>query len=46
MFSLNSVKSVTKTFVIKALETATSSVRNQDAATVLARHILETVSLN
>ena len=43
MFSLNSVNSVTKTFVItvKGLEPATQPplVRDQDATTAPARHI-------
>ena len=41
MFSLNSPNSVTKIFVItvKGLKPATSSVRGQDATTVLARHM-------
>ena len=41
MFSLNSLNSVTKIFVIavKGLEPATSCARDQDATTVPVRHI-------
>ena len=46
MFSLNSLNSVTKIFVVavKGSEPATSCVRDQDATTVSARHRRETGS--
>ena len=42
---MNSLNPVTKIFVItvKGLEPATSCVREQDATTVLARHICERI---
>ena len=48
MFSLNSLNSVTKIFVIavKGLKLATSCVRDQDATTAPARYMIETGSLN
>ena len=48
MFPLNLVNSMTKMFVItvKGLKPATSCLRDQDAITAPARHMLETGSLN
>ena len=44
MFSLNSANSVTKVFVItvKGIKPPTFCVRDQDATTAPARHMLET----
>ena len=46
--SLNSANSVTKIFVIivNGLEPTISCTRDQDATTVLARHMSEAESLN
>ena len=46
MVLLNSLNSVTKIFVIKRIEPATSCVRDHDATTVPGRHIKETGSKN
>ena len=48
MFSLNLLNSVRKIFVItvNGLEPAIFCVKDQDATTALARHMLETGSLN